>query len=234
MCGRYTLRTPLARVAELFELDVDAEFWRSRERPRFNIAPSQEVAAIRLNSQGKRELVPLVWGLVPRWADDPAIGNRMINARGETIAGKPAFRDAFRHRRCLIVADGFYEWQKLEGAKQPYYIRLKQDGPFAFAGLWERWDKRPKPLESCTIITTDANSLLRPLHNRMPVMLSREDCAEWLSSDDAEALEGLLRPYPSEEMVAYPVGTTVNSPRNERPECIAPAKPPKTQGSLFD
>jgi putative SOS response-associated peptidase YedK len=235
MCGRFTLRTPLKRVAELF--DAAADDWAAGARPRYNVAPTQTIAAIRLNEAHRgRELVPLVWGLVPHWADDPAIGNRMINARAETLASKPAFRDAFRRRRCLIIADGFYEWQKRDGGKQPYYLRLKDELPFAFAGLWDRADKLATPLESCTIITTDANELVRPLHDRMPVILDEEGCRQWLEAAevDAEVLQSILRPYAADRMVAYPVSTAVNSPRRDGPECIAAATPSKRQGSLFD
>jgi putative SOS response-associated peptidase YedK len=235
MCGRFTLRTPLARVAELFELGPPDE-WALRQPPRFNIAPSQEVAAIRQRADGRRELVPLTWGLVPRWADDPAIGNRMINARAESVATRPAFRDAFRRRRCLVLSDGFYEWQKRGGAKQPYYIRLKEDRPFAFAGLWDYWDKSARPIESCTIITTDANDLVRPLHDRMPVILHRDAARQWLDAagEDQARLQALLCPYAADEMVAYPVSSLVNSPRHDLPECIDSAAPSKKQGSLFD
>jgi putative SOS response-associated peptidase YedK len=235
MCGRFTLRTPLARVAELFELDSAGD-WAAQQVPRFNVAPSQTVAAIRCNAgTRRRELVPLSWGLVPHWADDPAIGNRMINARAETVPDKPAFRDSFRRRRCLIPADGFYEWQKHARSKQPFFIRLRDDHPFAFAGLWDRWDKLGAPIESCTIITTDANELLKPLHDRMPVILDREGADRWLAAEDTdpEALLSLLRPYPAEQMAAYPVSTMVNSPRHEDQRCIEPAEREKTQRSLF-
>lgn len=236
MCGRFTLRTPLARVAELFDAVAIGD-WAKRQPPRFNIAPSQVVAAIRsCDDRHGRELVPLAWGLVPYWCDDAAIGNKMINARAETLASKPAFRDAFRKRRCLVMADGFYEWQKREGGKQPFFIRLKRDEPFAFAGLWARNDKLDVPIESCTIVTTDANALLRPLHNRMPVILNHQACQQWLDPEvnDTAALEALLRPFPSDEMTAFPVSTLVNSPRNESPDCIEPAAAAPRQGSLFD
>ena len=236
MCGRFTLRSPLARVAEIFELGP-LEDWAARARPRFNIAPSQSVIAIRTDAEtGRPALTQLTWGLVPHWADDPAIGSRMINARAESIATKPAFRDAFRHRRCLVVADGFYEWRKDQRAKQPYYIRLKQDRPFAFAGLWERWGTSDVPLETCTIVTTEANALLQPLHDRMPVILDRERWQRWLdpANEDRQALEALLRPYWSDEMLAYPVTSLVNSPKHDAAECIAPTTAAKRQSSLFD
>jgi len=234
MCGRFTLRTPLARVAELFDVQALSE-WAVRQPPRFNVAPSQAVAAIRWNAQrDARELVPLDWGLVPHWADDAAVGNRMINARAETVATKPSFRDAFRRRRCLILADGFYEWRKdAAGMKQPYYIRLKEDRPFAFAGLWDRAER---PVESCAIVTTDANDVLRPIHPRMPVIFDAEACRKWLSDgdDELDLLQQLLRPYLADEMTAYPVSTVVNSPRHDGPECIETAAPGKKQGSLFE
>ncbi len=236
MCGRFTLRTPLARVAELFDAVVIGD-WAKRQQPRFNVAPSQIVAAIRAGAEpNRRELVPLAWGLVPFWSDDPTIGNKMINARAETLATKPAFRESFRKRRCLVIADGFYEWQKREGGKQPFFIRLKKDGPFAFAGLWARNDKLDAGIESCTIVTTDANALLRPLHQRMPVILDGDAIDQWLDPaiEDTAALETLLRPFDADKMTAYPVSTLVNSPRHESPDCIEPAEAAPRQGSLFD
>ena len=204
---------------------------------RFNIAPTQPIAAVRQLGPGEpRQLDALRWGLIPSWAKDPAIGNRMINARAETLAEKPAYRAAYRQRRCLVLADGFYEWQKTASGKQPYYIRLADDRPFAFAGLWERWqDKTLKDapvLESCTIITTDANQLVQPIHDRMPVILAPEDYEQWLdpSLDAAEQLAPLLRSYPAEKMTAYPVSSLVNRPTNDSPECI---QPQQEQRSLF-
>ena len=235
MCGRFTLRTPLARVAELFDFPTIDDQWKQRQL-RFNIAPTQAVVAIRRNPEsGQRELVALDWGLVPHWADDPAIGNRMINARAETVATKPAFRDAFRRRRCLVLADGFFEWKRHDGAKQPYYIHLTDDRPFAFAGLWDRWDKFETAIETCTIITTQANELLRPLHDRMPVIFDREQAGDWVAAGaEGEELEALLRPYSADAMVAYPVSTLVNNPRQDVAQCIEPAEPQKMQRSLFD
>jgi putative SOS response-associated peptidase YedK len=167
------------------------------------------------------------WGLIPSWADDPAIGARMINARAETVAMKPAFRSAFRQRRCLVIADGFYEWRKLPRRKQPHYIRLRDRKPFAFAGLWERWTGSDRvgdaaSVLSCTIITTAPNELIAPLHNRMPVILRSKDYGTWLDPDttQCDVLEPLLCPYPPDEMEAYPVSTHVNNPSNDTPECI--------------
>lgn len=220
MCGRFTLRTPAGDVAEQFGL-----FSAPDLAPRYNIAPSQQVAAVRTAPGDGRELVLLRWGLVPSWADDPSIGYKMINARGESVATKPSFRNAFKQRRCLIVADGFYEWQKTGGQKQPYYIRLKSGRPFGFAGLWERWGRDGQPFDSCTIITTGANELMAPLHDRMPVVVPPADYDLWLDPavKDVERLLPLVRPYPPQEMEAFPVSTVVNNPRHETEQCIARA-----------
>lgn len=218
MCGRFTLRTPMTRIAKIFGLDETTDI-----EPRYNVAPTQQVVAIRLDPAAEnRELALLRWGLIPRWADDPSIGNRMINARAETVAGKPSFRQAFKKRRCLVVADGFFEWKKIGGKKQPYYIHLKDDQPFGFAGLWERWNREGEEIQSCTIITTEPNELMKPIHNRMPVIVQSTDYDRWLDPDfeDGKALQQVLRRYPAELMEAYPVSTLVNNPRNEAPGCI--------------
>lgn len=218
MCGRFTLRTPAAGLADQFELVAPVEW-----QPRYNLAPTQHLLAIRTGDAG-REVARLRWGLVPSWAKDLSGAAKMINARGETVADKPAFRAAFKRRRCLIPADGFYEWQKLGNAKQPYFIHKQDDGPFAFAGLWEHWEHDGKSVDSCTIITTEANDLMRPLHDRMPVILPPATYAMWLDPavTDAAKLVPLLAPYPSEELAAYPVSTTVNNARNETSDCITP------------
>lgn len=217
MCGRFTLRSKASDVAKAFSLlDVP-------ELPlRYNIAPTQAVPIVRLGDDGNRSLALAHWGLIPSWADDPAIGNRMINARADTVATKPSFRTAFKKRRCLLVADGFYEWQKTDGKKQPYYIRLKDGAPFGFAGLWERWERDGKAIESCAIITTDANELMEPIHNRMPVIISPDAYEVWLdpAAQEPERLQRLLSPYPAAELTAYPVSTVVNNPRNEQASCI--------------
>ncbi len=218
MCGRFTLRTPMNKVAELFGADETPN-----SEPRYNVAPTQPVAAIRIGSAAEtREIVFLRWGLIPHWADDPSIGNRMINARAETVSSKPSFRQAFKKRRCLVVADGFYEWQKVDGKKQPFYIHLKDDQPFGFAGLWERWSGKGEEIQSCTIITTEPNELMKPIHNRMPVIVQQEDYDRWLNPafEDGKALQQVLRRYPTELMAAYPVSTLVNNPRNDVAECI--------------
>lgn len=219
MCGRFTLRTPASEIARLFDVTVP-DF-----QPRYNLAPSQAVAAVRLDPRReKREFAFLRWGLIPSWADDPKTGYRMINARAETVATKPSFRHAFRERRCLILADGFYEWQKTNDKKQPYFMRMKDDRPFAFAGLWECWKGGGDEVESCTIIVTEANELLESIHDRMPVIVSPEDYDLWLDPEfeDKESLQKMLRPYPVGEMEAYPVNTIVNTPKNDVEECIQP------------
>ena len=219
MCGRFTLRTPTNLLVEQFLLPIEPDW-----NPRFNIAPTQSVAAVRIGEGGgRREGVLLRWGLVPSWAKDSAMGSRLINARAETVAEKPSFRTAFKRRRCLIPADGYYEWQKTGSRKQPYFIRMQDDRPFAFAGLWESWDKGGEgPLETCTVITTSANELTADIHQRMPVILDQHDYGVWLDAAiaDRERLEPLLRPYPSSEMKLDPVSTYVNSPRNEGPNCV--------------
>jgi putative SOS response-associated peptidase YedK len=221
MCGRFTLTDPDADLAVQFNLPEIPDM-----EPRYNIAPTQSVAAVRVKANSQtRELVLLRWGLIPFWAKDPQIGARMINARSKTAAEKPAFRVAFRQRRCLVVADGFYEWQKQNGGKQPFYIHLRDRQPFAFAGLWEFW-KGPDDtaVESCTLLTTTPNDLLRPVHNRMPVILHPKDYERWLDPElqQAEVLKTLLQPYPSKEMDIYPVSRWVNSPKNDDPRCVEP------------
>lgn len=194
-------------------------------RPRFNIAPAQEVLAIvRAGDQPRAGWMR--WGLIPFWAKTPAIGHRMIMARADTIATKPAFRDAFRRRRCLIVADGFYEWRRVGATKVPMWIHRTSRRPFAFAGLWDRW--RPpdggSPVVSCTIVTTEANDALRAIHERMPVILPPAARAAWLDpATEPAALAALLRPYPDDDLEAHAVSGLVNSPKNDVPECIAPA-----------
>ena len=219
MCGRYTLKTPASVLTELFDIEEAP----SSVTPSYNIAPTQRVATV-LSENGKRKLEMLRWGLVPSWADDPEIGNRMINARAETVAEKPSYRKAFRKSRCLVLADGFYEWQKTESSKQPFHIRMKDESPFAFAGLWESWDNGEE-IRSCTIITTNANDLVGEVHNRMPVILQLEDYEMWLDPDfdEREPLTSLLKPFPADAMEAYPVSRRVNKPSNNEPGCIEPA-----------
>jgi putative SOS response-associated peptidase YedK len=202
----------------------------SQDLPRrYNIAPTQSVVAAigQFSDNTQRQLRWMQWGLIPSWAKDPKIGSKLINARAETVAEKPSFRSAFRQRRCLIPADGFYEWQQVEGSrqKQPYFIRLQDERPFAFAGLYDRWASPDgEVLETCTILTTTANELIAPIHDRMPVILYPQDYDFWLdtSSFESERLQALLIAYPSVSMTLYPVSTMVNSPKNDRPECQQP------------
>jgi putative SOS response-associated peptidase YedK len=221
MCGRYTLSIPLSNLVDAFDVDPpDFQY-----PPRFNIAPSQDAPVIAQDSEGRR-MGLLKWGLVPFWAKDPKIGNRMINARAETAADKPAFRQAFRKRRCLVPADGFFEWKKVEPAggqpsKIPYWIHRADTSPFVMAGLWERWEpQQGSPLHTFTILTTDAVPEIRPIHPRMPVILSRDSAEEWLAPGARpEKLTSLLRPFRG-GLHSHPVSTVVNSPRNDGPECI--------------
>jgi putative SOS response-associated peptidase YedK len=220
MCGRFTRTSNMQHLAELLGLPIPPPL-----ASRYNIAPSQLVACVRTNSETtEREWVELQWGLVPSWAKEISIGLKLINARGETVAEKPSFRKAFTHRRCLVLADGFYEWKREGTKKQPYYIRMKDHRPFAFAGLWERWEKEDPPIESCSLITIGPNTVMEPIHHRMPVILATTQFAEWLdvSLHETERLNRLLRPFPPEEMEAYPVSLMVNNPRNDHPECVVP------------
>jgi putative SOS response-associated peptidase YedK len=245
MCGRYTLSTDLKKVAKRFGAEADGMV---STKPRYNIAPTQTVIVVK--DDGQRHLVQMRWGLIPSWAKDPSIGNRMINARAETLAEKPAFRAALKKRRCIIPADGFYEWTTLDKIsqsvqpsgllmlafpvragkiagkmKQAVRIVLKSREPFGFAGLWEHW-KSPDGEEilSCTIITTEANDLLKAVHERMPVILTRDAEAAWLDqkTQDPEKLLPLLKQYPPEEMEFYPVSRAVNSPATDAPNLIEP------------
>ena len=222
MCGRYTQMMSWSEMVELYRITDGAAV---NLPPRYNVAPTQDVLVVRAPAGGGRELVLVRWGLVPSWAKDIEVGARMINARAETVAEKPSFRAAFRSRRCLIPADGFYEWQKRpRGPKQPFRITLEGGAPFALAGLWERWDKAPdgRPLESCAIVTIEANAYLRPIHVRMPVILDAGDYDAWLEpTTPPEAVGGLLRPYGG-AMEAYPVSTRVNSPMNDDAGCVEP------------
>jgi putative SOS response-associated peptidase YedK len=218
MCGRFALPWPSKKVQEHFMLPDIPEM-----TPRYNIAPSQSVAVIRQMSKDRlRQFGMLRWGLIPFWAKDKKIGYKMINARGETITEKPSFRAAFKKRRCLVAAGGFYEWQHKGGTKQPYYIKLKIDSLLGFAGLWESWhDPNGETIESCTIITTYANTLVQEIHDRMPVIIQPEHYDAWLGvSEEQDTLLQFLKPFPAEEMVAYPVSSTVNNPKNDSPDCL--------------
>jgi len=219
MCGRFTLQVAPELTAEIFGLpDIPAL------PARYNIAPSQQVAVIRRNNDGQNRLEMLRWGLIPSWAKDKTMGNSMINARAETVAEKPAFRSAIKYRRCLVLASGFYEWKE-EGGRKASYIVLRDGSPMVFAGLWESW-KSPEGevTESCAILTTSSNKLMESLHERMPVILHREEFALWLDRAvvDPELLAHLYQPYPADMMAMYPVSQQVNSPNNDSPELIKP------------
>lgn len=220
MCGRFTLTASGETLAEAFNLDEAPAI-----QPRYNIAPTQPVAAVRLSPDaGKRELTFFQWGLVPSWSKDAQIGSRLINARAETVTEKPSFRTAFKRRRCLIPASGFYEWQRQGNRKQPMYVQAREGVVFALAGLWESWHGADgSELESCTILTTEPNELMRDIHNRMPVIIEPADYSMWLDpGPNPEDALHLLRPYPADQMIASPISTFVNNPRNDTPECIAP------------
>lgn len=223
MCGRFTLTSPPEEVAREFELAETPEL-----RPRYNIGPGQSIATIRIDpARAGRVFEWRRWGLVPHWAKDPAIGNRLINARSETLDEKPSFRTAVRKRRCLVPANGFYEWAK--GTRQPHHIALEGGRLFALAGLYERWSPKDGgeagEIESCTIVTTEANGKLAPIHSRMPVILRPEDVAAWLDPGQGatDALLATLRPWPDGDTVVTPVSRHVNAVRNDDPECLAPA-----------
>ena len=221
MCGRYTLKAISEILADQFDFTELPE-----AKPRYNIAPSQLVACVRsIPRSQSREVVMLRWGLIPSWAKDLAIGMKLINARAETVDERPSFRKSFRQRRCLVLADGFYEWRKEKRAKQPYYIRMKDERPFAFAGLWECWtNPEGKVVESCALMTTEPNELMTPIHNRMPVIIDPDCYGEWLNPMQQEVtkLNALLGPYPAEDMIAYPVSQLVNNASFDDPRCIEP------------
>lgn len=217
MCGRFAFYSPSEAAAALFGASgsVDIE-------PRYNIAPTQYVAAVRDGADDQRELVTLRWGLVPFWAKDPSIGNRMINARAETVAEKPSYRNAYKHRRCLVLADGFYEWRRQGDMKTPYFISLASGEPFALAGLWENWTDKGsgESLQTTTLITTDANDFMAPLHHRMPVVLDADSATDWLAGSQ-ELLDDVAAITPP--LQAWPVDRRVNNARNQGAELIRPA-----------
>jgi|ERR1041384_436994 putative SOS response-associated peptidase YedK len=230
MCGRFVRK----RSSIILAREFDAEGISDELQPSFNIAPTDEVAVV-LNDSG-RKLATMRWGLVPSWATDPRIGSTLINARAETLTSKAAFKAAFMARRCLVLGDGFYEWRKAGKTKLPMLIHLKSERSFGFAGLYERW-RSPlgEAITSCTIITTEPNELVRPIHDRMPVILSKEVEDLWLdpSVEDPRRLLDLLQPYPADQMDAYPVSSLVNSVKNNTPACIERASPPAQQDLLF-
>jgi len=220
MCGRFTITLEPA----FFQQELKVGKMPSEWRPRYNVAPGQDIPVV-IDSEN-RGVQMLKWGLIPSWAKDNSIGQRMINARAETLWEKPSFRTAFMQRRCLILADGFYEWQKSSSKgvpKLPYRFILKNNRPFAFAGLWETWLSPDRvKIQSCAIITCPPNELVERIHNRMPVILNCHTSWDWLQDRTAEELLGMLKPYPAEEMHAYPVGLEINNLRKDDPDCISP------------
>jgi putative SOS response-associated peptidase YedK len=222
MCGRFTLTINPAESKDEFGDYIFPEQFS----PRFNISPTQPVIAI--PNDGKNKADFFLWGLIPSWSKDPTIANKLINARGETIAEKPSFRGGFKYKRCLILTDGFYEWKTQEGSKTktPYYIHMKDRKPFAFAGLWDEWQSpNGDALRTCTIITINPNELMSTLHNRMPVILSKSNYSDWLdpAPRTPDSLLHLIQPFPADAMSAYPVSTMVNSPGNDRAELVVRA-----------
>lgn len=220
MCGRFSLTTELDVLLERFQIeqtriDIDT--------PRFNIAPTQQVPTVIRAGESNR-MGTLRWGLIPFWAKDPSISNKLINARSETADQKASFKHALKKRRCLILSDGFYEWRRTKDRKIPMRIQVRNGEPFAMAGLWEKWHDNTSTIYTCTILTTEANELMAEIHNRMPVILTKETESIWLdaSLSDLKELKKCMKPFPSSEMNAYEVSTLVNSPKNEEPECILP------------
>ena len=220
MCGRFTITLEPA----FFQQELDLGKILSEWTPRYNTAPSQDIPVV--SNPVARDVVMLRWGLIPHWAKDPAIGSRMINARSETIQEKTSFKNAFKQRRCLILADGFYEWQKSSRRgvpKVPYYFQLMDGAPFTFAGIWETWrSPEGEEVRTCSIITCTPNDLVASVHNRMPVILDKTTCWDWLVDQPADALQAMLIPYSASRMRSHAVGLTVNNPRNNTAECIQP------------
>jgi putative SOS response-associated peptidase YedK len=236
MCGRITLTITPEEIAELLGVQD-----LPRLEPRYNIAPTQTAAIIRcLPGKSGREVAQLRWGLVPHWATDLSVGSQMINARSESISQKPAFREALKNRRCIVLGDGFYEWQREKRKRQPFLIRMKDHKPFAFAGLWETWTPKngapPQPCETFTVLTTNSNELIRPLHDRMPVIIAPAHYDLWLDPNvtDSALLNPLFKPFPADEMECIPVNSFVNDAKNEGARCIAPPDVEKLEPTLFD
>jgi putative SOS response-associated peptidase YedK len=222
MCGRFTHRLTWEQLRGLYHL-TDPRHPELDLKPRYNVAPTDVMAVCRPNRSGHREIAMLRWGLIPFWANDPKVGFKSINARAETVATAPAFRDAFKRQRCLVPASGFYEWKKLEGGgKQPYLIQMRDGAPFSFAGLWDRWSKGEAPIETFAIITGEPNSLVADIHDRMPVILDPADYDAWLTGGEPGALQKMLQPFPAQLMAAFPVSTKVNSVKNDTPDIIEP------------
>jgi putative SOS response-associated peptidase YedK len=225
MCGRFASKLTRQQLHDLYGIAApEGSPLPADLKPLYNIAPTQTVPVIRLSRERRREIAFLRWGLIPFWSKDAKIAYRTINARAETAATAPAFRAAFENRRCLVPASGFYEWKKLDGGdKQPYFIGMRDGAPFAFAGLWERWDKGEAPVETFTIITGEPNSLIAPLYNRMPVILDPDDYDAWLTAADTATPQALLQPFPAQLMTAYPVSKRVNNAKNDDAAVMEPA-----------
>lgn len=223
MCGRFTLQHSGEMLAQIFGVKVSQDI-----KPRYNIAPTQHVPVVRTSPEDNMLHIDLLkWGLIPSWAKDTSIGSHMINARSETVDQKPSFKYSLKHRRCIAPANGFYEWQEVDGKKHPLYIKLKDSSLMMFAGIWDHW-KNPEGevIESFSILTTSSNDLIKPLHDRMPVILDSQYKDTWLDIQvsDPEQFKPFFKPYPSDQMEMYQVGDIVNSPRNDAPECIQPIK----------
>jgi putative SOS response-associated peptidase YedK len=222
MCGRFTLHTPESRLREVFNLETSRPLGL---KPRYNIAPSQQVPIIR-DTESAREMKMARWGLIPHWSKEPKTKYSTINARIETVAEKPTYRTSFKHRRCLIPADGFYEWKPINGRKIPHHIRMRDGGVFAMAGLWDHWQGEGEDLESCTIIVMPANAVITPLHERMPAIIAPAQYDLWLDPRVADKTEimGYLHSAPSSELVTYPISPWVNSPQHDDDRCIQPSR----------
>jgi putative SOS response-associated peptidase YedK len=221
MCGRFTLHTPAAQIIDTFKLtDISAQ----ELTPRYNIAPSQNIPIIR-DTEARREMVMARWGLIPGWSKESRTKYSTINARIESAAEKPAYRTPFKRQRCLIPADGFYEWKQVNGNKIPYHIRMRDGKVFAFAGLWDHWGGKDDSIESCTIIVMPSNDVMKPIHERMPAIIAHAHYDSWLNSSvtDKQEIMQYLTSAPSSQLTAYPVSTRVNSPGNNDERCIQPA-----------
>ena len=225
MCGRYTIRTNARKLAERFRAEL-SEAARDALLPRFNVTPTTPVPVVTVAS-GARQLSLMRWGLVPHWAKDQSVGVQYINARGDTVHEKRAFRDAFKRTRCLMVVDGFYEWKVVgDRSRQPYFFRMADDEPFAFAAMWSRWTADGQTIDSCALITTDANELVATVHDRMPVIIDPIHYDRWMdpANTTGDGLTELLRPYPADAMTATPVSSYVSKAGNEGPQCIEPVE----------
>lgn len=233
MCGRYDLATTSKALAAHFQLLFEPTF-----SPRYNIAPTQVLPVVRSDGSRARQCVAMRWGLIPSWAKDAGIGNKMINARGESLSQKPAFRTLVKSRRCLVPATGFFEWKKTGKIKQPYRIHPSNEGLFAFAGLWDSWrDANNQVIESFTIITGRPNSLVQPIHDRMPAIIAPDQYERWLTGElDSDGLAAVLDPFPADQLQADRVGRCVNSPSHDSPECLKPTDEPadEVRQSLFE